>query len=58
MQTRLYRAGLLACGLTLCLTVALALPGCHRHKHREIRVHEEQRQGPVEENRPGEMIVE
>ncbi len=54
MRSWLQRLGLLACGLVLLVGVA----GCHRHKHSTIRVHEEQRPGPVEEVRPGEMIVE
>ncbi len=46
--------GLLTCGLVLMA----GLTGCHRHKRREIKVHEEQRVGEVREVPPGEMIVE
>ncbi|MEW6251332.1 MAG: hypothetical protein AB1716_11840 [Planctomycetota bacterium] len=45
--------GLLACSLTLFVS----LSGC-RDKHREVQMREEQRIGPVEEDRPGEMQVE
>ena len=46
-------------GLAACVLVALfALSGCHKAKHREMRVHEEQREGPVQETPPGEMVVE
>jgi uncharacterized lipoprotein YehR (DUF1307 family) len=42
----------------LAATLVLSLTGCSRRERREVQVHEETREGPVEEERPGEMIVE
>ena len=53
MRTWFQRLGLIACGLV----VLAGLSGC-RSKHREVRVHEEQRHGEVHEEPQGEMIVE
>ena len=48
------RLSLLACILVIFLPVV----GCHSHKQREMRLHEEQQEGEVHEAQPGEMIVE
>jgi hypothetical protein len=48
------RLGFLAC----VVGVLLLLSGCHKREHREMRVHEEQREGEVHETHPGEMVVE
>lgn len=54
MKRWFQRLGVLACGVALLC----GLSGCHRHKHREVRTHEETREGPVQESPPGEMVVE
>jgi hypothetical protein len=38
--------------------VLFAFSGCAEHKHRKMRVEEEQHEGEVVEQAPGEMIVE
>lgn len=48
------RLGWLVCGLAL----VCVLSGCSERKHREVRYHEEQHEGEVQEVSPGEMIVE
>ncbi len=48
------RLMMLICGLLVLTT----LVGCHKREHRTMRVHEERHEGPVEEQSPGEMIVE
>ncbi len=48
------RLGWLACGLAF----VCVLSACSERKHREVRYHEEQREGEVQEVSPGEMIVE
>lgn len=42
----------------LAATLVLTLAGCSRHERREVTMHQETQEGPVEEERPGEMIVE
>jgi hypothetical protein len=54
MYTWYRRLGLLTCGLV----ILLMLGGCKKREHRHIRVHEEQREGEVQETRPGEMVPE
>jgi hypothetical protein len=54
MLTWYRRLGLLVCGLA----VLLAVTGCHKREHRKMTMHEEQREGEVQEERPGEMVVE
>jgi hypothetical protein len=54
MLTWYRRLGLLACGFAVMLLVA----GCQKREHRKMTVHEEQREGEVQEERPGEMVVE
>ena len=54
MLTWYRRLGLLLCGLA----VVLLLTGCHKREHREMKVHEEQREGEVHEQPQGEMVVE
>jgi hypothetical protein len=45
--------------LGICATLALALVvGCAEHERREMRVEQEQHEGEVVEEAPGEMIVE
>lgn len=48
------RLGLLLCGMA----VLLMLTACHKREHRSIKLHEEQREGEVHEQHPGEMVVE
>jgi hypothetical protein len=48
------RVGLLACGLV----VVLLLSGCHKRESRSMKVHEEQREGEVHEQQPGQMVPE
>lgn len=43
--------------LTLA-TVILALSGCSQNEHKETKITQEQKEGPVEDTSPGEMIVE
>lgn len=50
-----YRGLILAVALVILLSAA---SGCARQKRRKITVIEEQREGPVTEQSPGEMIVE
>lgn len=45
---------LLALGLAGFVFVA----GCAQREHKKVRVVEEQREGEVQEEKPGEMIVE
>jgi len=54
MSTWYRRLGFIACGLV----ILLMLGGCHKREHRKMRVHEEQREGEVQEAKPGEMVVE
>jgi len=54
MLTWYRRLGLLTCGLAVLLLFA----GCSKREHRTMRMHEEQREGEVQEERPGEMVVE
>jgi hypothetical protein len=54
MLTWYRRLGLLACGLA----VMLLLAGCHKREHRKMTMHEEQKEGEVHEEQPGEMVVE
>lgn len=43
----------------VCSLAALVLiVGCSKHRHREVRVHEEEQRGEVESVSPGEMVVE
>ncbi len=42
----------------LAATLVLSLAGCSKHERREVQVREETREGPVEPEPPGEMIVE
>lgn len=46
--------------LTIAALVALTLvlTGCHKREHRKVIIHEEQQEGEVHEESPGEMIVE
>ncbi len=45
--------------LLMCLVAALMwTAACRKHEHDKVRVHEEQREGDVHEDQPGEMIVE
>lgn len=47
------------CSLLLCGLAALVLfIGCAKHEHRKVVVHEEQQEGEVVEQSPGEMVVE
>lgn len=48
------RLGLAACGILL----VMLLVGCHKREHRKMTMHEEQREGEVQEEHPGEMVVE
>jgi hypothetical protein len=54
MYTWYRRLGLLLCGLAL----VLVLTACHKREQRTMKVHEEQREGEVHEQQPGEMVVE
>jgi hypothetical protein len=46
-------------GLAVCaLAVMVALSGCHKRTHREVRVHEETKVGEVHEAPRGEMVPE
>lgn len=36
----------------------LYITGCSQNEHKEVKVKEEQKQGPVEDTSPGEMVVE
>ncbi len=54
MRSRLFRTLLGAC-LALALTWFV---GCSKHEHRKVQVHEEQHEGEVVEEQPGEMVVE
>jgi len=42
----------------LGLTTAAMAVGCAQREHKKVQVKEEQREGEVHEERPGEMIVE
>jgi hypothetical protein len=54
MHSRFWRA--LLCG---CVAFALTwLLACAENEHRKVRVTEEQHEGEVVEEQPGEMIVE
>jgi hypothetical protein len=45
--------------LGICATLAVVLfMGCAQHERRQMRVEEEQHEGEVVEEAPGEMIVE
>jgi hypothetical protein len=45
--------------LGLCAILALfVFTGCAKHEHRKVRVTEEQHEGEVVEQSPGEMVVE
>jgi len=45
--------------LGICAVLALTLfSGCAEHERREMRVEQEQHEGEVVEEAPGEMIVE
>ncbi len=44
--------------LTCILVLIFAMTGCKKRETRKVRVHEEQQRGDVQEDRPGEMIVE
>lgn len=45
--------------LSLCAALALfAFSGCAENERREIRVEQEQHEGEVVEEAPGEMVVE
>jgi hypothetical protein len=52
-----YTLGRLVLGLCAALTL-LVFTGCARHEHRKVQVIEEQHEGEVVEEAPGEMIVE
>jgi len=54
MRTWNRRLGLLLSGLL----VLVILVGCSKREHRKMTVHEEQVEGEVQEDRPGEMVVE
>ncbi len=54
MRRMVRQLGIVACTVAALLMVT----GCHRHEKREVRVHEEQHHGEVQETPPGEMIVE
>ena len=54
MYTWYRRVALAACVLVL----VVAVTGCKKREHRKMRVHEEQQQGEVKEQHPGEMVVE
>ena len=45
-------------GLVCLLALGLVLGGCAKREHRKVRLHEEQHEGEVVEESPGEMIVE
>ncbi len=53
MNTWFRRATLVA-----LLSAVVTLSGCSRDERREVRVEEEQHEGPVEDTGPGEMVVE
>jgi uncharacterized lipoprotein YehR (DUF1307 family) len=45
--------------LVLCaLVLIVGVTGCKKREQRTMRMHAEQRQGEVQEQRPGEMVVE
>ena len=45
--------------LGICAALVLVLlVGCAQHEHRKMRVEQEQHEGEVVEEAPGEMIVE
>jgi hypothetical protein len=54
MRRLVCQLGIVACTVAVLLIVT----GCHERKHREVRVHEEQHHGEVQEVSPGEPIVE
>jgi hypothetical protein len=54
MRTWVRHLVLFTCVVALLVNVT----GCKKRHHREMRVHEEQHVGPVEEQSPGEMQVE
>jgi preprotein translocase subunit SecG len=51
-----YRRTWLLLGLLLAL--ALLIGACAEREHRKVRLHEEQQEGEVVEEAPGQMIVE
>jgi hypothetical protein len=48
--------GLILLGLAIGLLAVVT--GCHKREHHGVKVHEEQREGEVQDVSPGEMIVE
>lgn len=46
--------GMIACGLCMLMFII----GCGERRERKMTVHEEQHEGEVVEESPGEMIVE
>ena len=44
--------------LTCVLVLVVIVTGCKKREHRSMRMHEEQKQGEVQEQRPGDMVVE
>jgi hypothetical protein len=44
--------------VALGLGLLTSLTACHKREHHKVRVHEEQQEGEVHEESPGEMIVE
>jgi len=44
--------------LAFLLALGLLVGGCAKREHRKVRLHEEQQEGQVVEEAPGEMIVE
>lgn len=44
--------------LTLGLVTLGFAAGCAEREHKKVRVVEEQREGEVQEEKPGEMVVE
>jgi len=55
MMTRTWRRLILAAGAALALALFV---GCAEHERREMRIEQEQHEGEVVEEAPGEMIVE
>lgn len=44
---------------SLCLgAVLLAILGCSQNEHKETKITQEEKEGPVEDTSPGEMVVE
>jgi len=46
------------CWAVMTLCVLIVLTGCQKREHQRIQVREEQHEGEVHEDAPGEMMVE